>query len=195
MRAYRPHLHPDDVAYLLGQIGVPGARHADHLGEAGRRAGHVPAVTFLVDDRRDAQAGVSGQIGLYPVGKQGGFGRFQAARARQPGDVPDALREQLVKGVVARQELEDPYAAHPQLDHLRHAGAHLGEFFLKRHTRKEIGHSSLGGQGGVAIRVGDLFCRVIHCLRSYSIWLPLQERLSHVGRGGSQAGAANHVSP
>ncbi len=58
LRAPGPHLPRDHGEGALHQVGVPGARQGDGLREAGRLRPLQPVQRLLVEDHRDAEAGV-----------------------------------------------------------------------------------------------------------------------------------------
>jgi hypothetical protein len=70
MRADGTHLPPDRVAEHVGELRLPCTCQSDRLREDGRLAGHQAGTDLLVDDRRDAEAGLLGQVPLDRIGEE-----------------------------------------------------------------------------------------------------------------------------
>src|SRR4029078_422635 len=144
LRAPRPHVHADRAARRAGDLRIPRARQSDRLREHGRLAGHQAGADLLVDDRRDTDPLLLDEIALAGVREQGrGLGP-ERARARDPGDVGDAVAEQRF-GALALEftgtcELEDPGAAE------------LGDLLVACHPGEEVVDALGDGARGVAVQ-------------------------------------------
>ena len=104
---------------------------------------------FLVDDRRDAQAGFLDQEALDLVGQGGDVAGAQVGRPGKPGDLADAVSHQAA-GMIAVQRSDPDDLERPD-------GSELGDLLLDRHAREQVCDTLLDGQGPVAI--GRLYGR------------------------------------
>ncbi len=91
--ADRSHL----VAYGISELAVEAwakrAGDTDRLRERGGLCGHQARTDLLVDDRRDPEPGVLGEMSLDVVGEGRRSTRVATTRAAQPRDVADADRQ------------------------------------------------------------------------------------------------------
>ena len=126
MGAAGTHLAADGVGDRLVVLGAERRRHADRLGEHRGLAGGEPGADLLVDDRRDAEAGVLDQVALDLVGEHCGLCRVEAARTADAGDLAEAVGEH------GRRPLQVEVAVARQLEHPR--AAELGDLLLDRQS-------------------------------------------------------------
>ena len=139
------HQHPaaDRRGHRGHDVRIEARRGADRLLEARRVGGDEPVEAFLMDDGRDPEPRPLDEIALDRVGGLGNLDRPQVGRAREPGDLADAVlgeggQPRLVEAGLG-DDLERPERA--ELGHLLGAG----------HPRQQVGDARLDRERRIAV--------------------------------------------
>ena len=139
------HQHPaaDRRGHRGHDVRIEARRGADRLLEARRVGGDEPVEAFLMDDGRDPEPRPLDEIALDRVGGLGNLDRPQVGRAREPGDLADAVGGE---------------GGQPRLVEARTRGrprtprtTELGDLLGAGHPREQVGDARLDRERRVAV--------------------------------------------